>query len=90
MPFSGRDEGDERGILVVAGPEMVGDKVTDGGPGTLQLRFGRQMDDEHVELVLIRRRVRAEAFVAFDVVFEGIFDVSGVPRLHLGPVMCRN
>ena len=48
--FCGRNERDERGILVVAGLEMVGDEVADGGAGALQLGFLGKVDNEHVEL----------------------------------------
>ena len=86
MPFGGRDERDEGGVLLVAGLEMVGDEVADGGAGALQLGFVGQVDDQHVELFVVGRRVRAEALEAVDVGLEGVLDISGVPLLRLGLV----
>ena len=71
-------------ILAGAGFEMVGDEIADGGAGALQFKLRRQMDNKNVKLLTVGRGVSAEALEARDVVFEGVLDVGGVPRLRLG------
>jgi hypothetical protein len=44
------------------------------------------MDDEHVELLVIRRRVSAETFKTGDVILESVLDVLGVPHPRVGLV----
>ena len=45
LVFRGRDERDEGGFLFVAGLEMVGDEIADGGAGAFQFGFIREVDD---------------------------------------------
>ena len=53
LRFRRRDERDECGVLFVAGLEMVGDEVADGGAGALQFGFVGQMDDQDIELLVV-------------------------------------
>jgi hypothetical protein len=46
--FRGRHERNEGGLLAVLGFEMIGDEIADGGAGTLQFGFRRQMDNNYV------------------------------------------
>ncbi len=77
--FRRRDERHEGGILFVAGLEVVGHEVADGGAGPFQFGLIGEVDNQNVELLLFGRRVRAEALVALDVVLEGILHVLAVP-----------
>ena len=86
MALGGRDERNESSVLLVAGFQVIGHKVADCRPCALQFGFGAQVDDEHVELLVIGRRVCAETFKTRDVGLERVFDVGGVPLRRLGLV----
>ena len=63
---------------------MVGNKVADGGAGTLELRFTGQMNYKDVELLIFWRSIRAEPLIALNMIFEGILDVGCIPTLRFG------
>lgn len=69
----GRDEGDEASFFVaLIALELVGNEVTQGGAGALQLVRFSEMDDEHIGQLTLGRFEGSEPLAAFDVGRKGI------------------